>query len=140
MEKTKTCTKCGTEKMLSEFGKNRHAKDGLNHICKDCACAHSAAYRKANHEKVIGSLALWRKKNKEKVKAYAATYNPKYYTENRTRVLAVNAVWRKANLEKMQAYSATYYAENIDRAKANMTAWRATNWKARHCARRRTLA
>lgn len=33
---TKICTKCGEEKILSEFGKDKHSKDGLSYKCKDC--------------------------------------------------------------------------------------------------------
>ena len=32
----KTCTKCGETKPLSEFGKHRGTKDGLNSWCKVC--------------------------------------------------------------------------------------------------------
>ena len=42
--RTKTCTKCGVEKPLSEFGKHRLSKDGHAYRCKECARKHSRAY------------------------------------------------------------------------------------------------
>jgi 5-methylcytosine-specific restriction endonuclease McrA len=129
MQKIKICTKCRTEKEISKFGAHKTGKGGLNPVCNECSAAASDAYRRKNKAKVLAALALWRNANREKVKAYAATYNPKYYIENRPRVLATNAEWRKENKEKMQAYGAAYYAENIDRAKATMAAWRAANKK-----------
>lgn len=38
MEKlTKVCSKCGKEKVLTEFCRNKIAKDGLNYYCRVCA-------------------------------------------------------------------------------------------------------
>ena len=34
--KTKTCTKCGVEKEITEFHKHSHAKSGLQPRCKEC--------------------------------------------------------------------------------------------------------
>ena len=41
---TKTCTKCGVNKPLSEFGKHRLSKDGHAYRCKECARKASKAY------------------------------------------------------------------------------------------------
>ena len=42
--RAKTCTKCGVEKPLTEFGKHRLSKDGHAYRCKECARKHSNAY------------------------------------------------------------------------------------------------
>ena len=34
--KVKKCTRCGKEKPLSEFYKNKAMADGLNYYCKEC--------------------------------------------------------------------------------------------------------
>jgi len=34
---TKVCTKCNVEKALTEFNKNKAAKDGLAYKCRECA-------------------------------------------------------------------------------------------------------
>ena len=33
---TKICSKCGTEKPIDSFGKNKHCRDGYSGVCKDC--------------------------------------------------------------------------------------------------------
>jgi len=42
----KCCTKCGETKLLSEFGKHRHCKDGLNPECKECGRKRAKEYSK----------------------------------------------------------------------------------------------
>ena len=48
----KTCSKCGVEKPLTEFSKNRSRKDGLFHYCKPC----SVAAARASASKPAGKL------------------------------------------------------------------------------------
>jgi len=36
MQRMKQCTRCGRELPLSEFGKHRLGKNGLNYWCRDC--------------------------------------------------------------------------------------------------------
>lgn len=46
--KTKTCSKCNTELLLSSFGPRKGCKDGVNTICRVCASKKSLAYYHAN--------------------------------------------------------------------------------------------
>jgi hypothetical protein len=48
MVETKQCYCCGEVKPLSEFHKNKAAKDGLHSYCKSCVKASNKAYREAN--------------------------------------------------------------------------------------------
>lgn len=41
---TKTCIKCGVEKPVTAFNKNKQNKDGLNGKCKDCMKEYRANY------------------------------------------------------------------------------------------------
>jgi hypothetical protein len=50
--KTKVCTKCGEQKLLLEFTKDRTKKNGLSSRCKACSVILSQDYRKRNIEKV----------------------------------------------------------------------------------------
>ena len=40
---TKRCNHCRQEKPVSDFYRNRHAKDGLQGCCKPCSAAHNRA-------------------------------------------------------------------------------------------------
>lgn len=75
--KTKICTKCFTEKLLSEFPKQKTGKFGLRANCKKC---------KPKYKNLI-KMALYRKtykeKNKEKVKIEQKTY----YLQNKLKII-----------------------------------------------------
>jgi hypothetical protein len=62
----KTCSKCGQSKALSEFSRNRRAKDGLQHLCRPC---HSASVVQSNQRNRL---------------AYRERTN-RWYAENRER-------------------------------------------------------
>lgn len=48
----KTCSKCGIEKPLSQFHKDKYASGGVRTNCKACYAKFHAEYYKANTEKV----------------------------------------------------------------------------------------
>ncbi len=83
--KTKTCTKCGQEKPLSEFGKNRGFKDGFSYWCRQC-------WRKYHTE--------YRDKNRARVTAHNKQYWVGYYQEHKERIRAARAGYRKEQQEK----------------------------------------
>ena len=85
--KTKVCTKCGTEKPVSEFSKDRSKADGLCSKCKSCV----AAYYEANKEKI----AAYYEANKEKKAAYDAARNA--IVQGRARALITHARLRARN-------------------------------------------
>ena len=60
---TKKCTKCGIEKPLTEFDKDKSKKDGHASNCKSC----KANWRANNKEKLKQVNAEYRAKNKEKI-------------------------------------------------------------------------
>lgn len=88
----KTCTKCGSEKSLAEFSKDRSKPDGMRSHCKACVIA----YKKANIQKINNYHASYRESRREKAK-------------NTT------AAWREANPERNKAMLNKYYLENRDR-------------------------
>jgi len=83
--KTKVCNKCGKEKPISEFHKNRNSKDGLNSWCKKC----HKEYRDENKEKI---KEKWRE----------------YYQNNRERISEYKKEYRKNNKEKIKEYNKEY--------------------------------
>lgn len=64
---TKTCTKCGIEKPLSEFHKRPERKNGFRSDCKSCEYIRHEIYRKQHKELYSKSNKNWRNKNKDKV-------------------------------------------------------------------------
>ena len=75
----KRCYKCGEEKALCEFSKNKRQKDGLNSLCRACA----KAYRAANKEKFAEQAKTYRQANKEKI----AERGKAYYEANKEKII-----------------------------------------------------
>ena len=82
---TRVCRKCGQEKPLSEFVKDKTCALGYSHTCKQCNAERNRKWRAANPEKVLEC----------KRKRYAA--NPE-------KVLEYNRKWCAANPEKIREY------------------------------------
>lgn len=96
----KVCTKCGEEKSLADFSKDKNKKYGYGSSCKKC-----------------------------KAKSTSSRYR-KYYQENKERVLAKNKLWRIANLEKTKATSKAWQDKNKNKClkKANEHRDKKLNW------------
>ena len=92
MIKTKTCTKCGIEKDISEFYKQKSGKHGYRAECKECI----KQYTKDNREKI-------------------ALRNKNYYINNKEVILLQNKKWRSNNIEKLVVYNKKYRAENREK-------------------------
>jgi hypothetical protein len=70
----KTCTKCGEEKELSEFYKDKTKSLGVRPSCKACNKEGEAKYRKENPDKIKERGAKYRKENPDKGKERGAKY------------------------------------------------------------------
>jgi hypothetical protein len=79
----KTCSWCKETKPISEFWRNCWAWDGLHSHCKDCKRAHrlltidrqkkrdqSRRYYERNRPRIIESVLIYRKANKQGVRAW----------------------------------------------------------------------
>ena len=83
--KTKKCSKCGIEKPLEEFCKDKSRKDGYAYLCKVCHNAHTKE---------------WHKKN--------PTYKVGYVRKNRAKINEQQRERRRKNPEYHRAYSKQY--------------------------------
>lgn len=89
---TKICTKCGKEKPLTDFGKSKNAKDGLNYWCKECTKQNS----KKNYQKIKDSPETKEKRRK-------------YYLEHQEKMLLYSKRYGEEHKEKQQQYNKDYY-------------------------------
>jgi len=99
---SKKCTGCQRLLSLSDFRKNAHSKDGLQHRCKDCVRAYRKQYYWSNRERIRASEAALRprytqrqqdyqERTKERTWAYHKEYN------KRPEVKARYSKWSKAH-------------------------------------------
>lgn len=107
---TKHCTKCQTDKELTEFNRNKSTKDGLQHYCKPCGRASQKDWRKRNPEKVNDPAYSkeWREANKEHV----AAYHKQWREENPEQLADYGKKWRDANREHINAKDRERYAND----------------------------
>lgn len=65
---TRVCRKCGQEKPLSEFVKDKTCALGYSHTCKQCNAERNRKWRAANPEKVLECKRKRYAANPEKVR------------------------------------------------------------------------
>ena len=95
---TKACNKCGETKLLSEFHKDSHKKDGLCTLCKCCKRNSTNTWRALNSEKDKANSTEWYHKNKHnsKVKERMAL-NGRKWRENNPHLNAAKEARRRSS-------------------------------------------
>ena len=120
---TRVCRKCGQEKPLEEFAKNKECVLGHSHICKQCTAEQSRKWHAANFEKAREKHRKWRAANLEKCREY----DRKYYAANSEKCREYDRKYYAANSEKCREYARKYYAANSEKAREKHRKWRAAN-------------
>ena len=111
---TRVCRKCGQEKPLEEFAKNKECVLGHSHICKQCKAEQSRKWHAANFEKARENNRKWHAANFEK----AREKHRKWRAANFEKAREKHRKWRAANLEKCRANASKYYAANLEMYRA----------------------
>ncbi|AHN84394.1 hypothetical protein SEABISCUIT_76 [Mycobacterium phage Seabiscuit] len=70
----KTCNRCWETKPLSEYHRNKKAKDGLLDQCKECKLAYMAKYHEDNRLELNVKQRLYYERNRDKVVAKQREY------------------------------------------------------------------
>lgn len=78
----KDCIKCGLNKPLSDYHKNKNRKDGVTVICKPCAIAKSGKWQKENKEQVNAVCRKNYAKNLEDSRAKRRERVRRWYNRN----------------------------------------------------------
>jgi len=81
MTQLKICNKCGIEKPLTEYYKDKHHKFGVRYYCKECNNADSIKWQKNNNKRVNEIARRGYEKRKEKILDYSRK-NRQMYNEN----------------------------------------------------------
>lgn len=77
----KCCTKCGTEKPLSEFGRDKNRSDGLNPWCKACNAANARRWRGADLDRAKATQRASYQRNRESRIAHVHEYAQQHKVE-----------------------------------------------------------
>jgi len=94
LPKSKVCTKCGEEKLLGEFHRDKSVKYGRKYQCKLC----TKQYREANKER-------------------SSEYSKQYYEANKEKLLEKNKKHHEENKEKINQYRKECYEANKEKIK-----------------------
>lgn len=133
MNKKIQCTKCGEEKLISEFYKNKSKKTGRQSQCKTCEKAYKDEYGKTDHAKELKRKSYHKPKNRERALARAKEKRkcPKWRANksaqdkawreaNKERKAASDKAYREKNKEKLAAQAKARYLKNKERILANL--------------------
>lgn len=104
---TKVCTKCGEEKEITEFHKQKRGKFGVRRVCKVCQLYYKRHYYKNNREDILESQRYYYKNNRED----RLKYGRNYYKNNREDRLRYGKNYYKNNREGKLKYNRDYYPE-----------------------------
>jgi hypothetical protein len=117
----KTCTKCNIEKELTNFGKSKKGKNGVDSLCKCCRKQYyienkerhserSREYYLKNKNKIIKRSLKYSLDNKEIIKKK----NKKYVLENKEKIRAYQKKWREENKGYLSQYQKKYQSKRIN--------------------------
>lgn len=120
---TKVCTKCGVEKPLGEYYKDRRAKDGAYSECKSCSYERTKQYAKANPEKGKKARLSWKTKNPERVKEIKR----RHYLNNSEKAKEGTRKWKIKNIEAVKEYSQEWVRNNPEKMRENARRYRLNN-------------
>ena len=76
---TKVCRRCGTEKPVGEFYKNKNLKDGLNSYCKKCSYEARRKSMEKNPDKYVNYSKNYYQKKKNIWNNYQTAKTPYVY-------------------------------------------------------------
>lgn len=104
----KHCSRCGQEKPLDSFYKDKSRSDGRQRSCIDCARDRSREWNAANPERKRAA-------------------SRRDYHKHKPQRTAKTVAWQEANPERLNATRRKYRAENQERMLERETAWRQAN-------------
>ena len=136
----KVCTKCKQWKLLEEFNKNKHHKDGRQYECRECTKKYNKQWRENNIDHVKEYKKQWNKNNpecqkkynkqwrennpeydkqykevnKEKIKEYFKGYGKQYRKDNAEHIKEICKQYRQDNAEYNKQYYKQYYKDNVE--------------------------
>lgn len=98
---TKSCSRCGLTKLLSDFPKAASCKDGHRSYCKKCRQVYMAAWYDENRELHYARSRKWVTENQEQNRQYKRKHNAKAVADGRS--AEYKRRWRAANQERSRA-------------------------------------
>ncbi len=125
---TKRCSRCGEEKPLQMFHKNKNARDGFQSKCKPCVSQYSKAHYSANIEKYREKNRINYAANADARRSYNRAYRIAYSEQKRES----DRIYRAANKEKIREQTRKYRATHVLELRQMQRAYRAVHREQKH--------
>lgn len=120
----KICTKCKEQKLLTEFSKHKHHRDGYQSNCKICIkeykdskkseiCEYRKKYYEENKTELTQQQKQYQKEYKEANKAEIAQYQINYRRINKSQIVEQQKQYQSANRGRINAIGAKRRAAKI---------------------------
>ncbi len=130
----KRCSKCGAEKLLTDFGPRKNGRGGLQSACRECRAEQDRAYYYKHQEaRQRKSREYWQRnpeKSRENWRAFASTHQEynrqrgvRHYQENRERELAQYKEWAQRNKDHLTRRAKAYYRRTKQRQAELFREW-----------------
>ena len=87
---TKVCKKCGIEKLLCEYNKDKYSSDGMRYRCRECTTLEYKHFYYKNRKTEVQRQVNYQKNNNESVKKNRNGRHQKNYNTNVLYKLKVN--------------------------------------------------
>ncbi len=116
----KQCTKCGEDRPLELFTRDKSREDGLFPHCKICRKADKHQYYLAHKEQIFDYSQQWHKNNPNESKAIKKRYRDSHKEEIALQIQEA----RRANPDRFKAKSRRAYYKNHDRTLARQREYR----------------
>lgn len=135
---SKVCTKCGIERPLSDFSKNKNGLYGRRSRCKECVRGYyvqnkekisewGTQYYAQNRETILERKSAYRTRNKDKISEREVGYRAR----NKDKIAERKSGWYSdfytQNKEGVSVRMAVYYIKNKERIDNRVAVWRASN-------------
>lgn len=127
MDNSKRCSRCQSVKALSEFGKDRKTRDGLNCYCKSCCRELNARYRNnpSTHARLLKAKLDWYYHNQER--AYKNTRKWQLANPEKVKLQRQRANEKPENQVKSRQRAALYYRTHTKECKERARRWEQAN-------------
>jgi len=103
---TKKCIKCGIEKPLSEYHKDKQNKDGYRTQCKSCV----KEYQRLNRDSINSYNKEYKRENKDSI----SVYKKEYYQQNKDSIITRSKEYYQQNKDSISDYKKEHYQQNKD--------------------------
>lgn len=120
-EAYKRCSRCGEEKALSEFNRNRAKKDGRQTYCRPCSNSNNREWYAENDDHHRENASRWARENRER----KAAVQKDWQTRNRERFLETSRRAAQRRRPRQRAAARKHYRENSAKTLARVKLYQA---------------